>query len=127
MYLRFQSAIPDRDTGRPLGLFHAAGLAVRDPATPRFAVKMIEEHRDWFVRHLDEPTRFARSANPHAAGVALSWFRAGAVVHIERARDLAAILNEYAMPVTRVATAKPGYVVYSDEVQIAAIPYRNAF
>ena len=127
MFIRFQSAITSPKSGRPLGLFHAAGIAARDPTTPVFAADLIDEHRTWFGDNLPVPSRFVRSSNPNAKGIALSWFRSEACEHIRRARELARLISEYSSPVTMLSTSRPGYVIYSDDVQVAAIPFRGHF
>jgi len=43
--------------------------------------------------------------------------------HITRMRALAALLDHKDTPVAAFETDKPGYVVYEDEHQVAAIPF----
>jgi hypothetical protein len=40
-------------------------------------------------------------------------------------RDLAALLNASDVHTRMITTCRPGYVVYEDEHQVAAVPFRN--
>ena len=43
--------------------------------------------------------------------------------HIQSARELASLLEQYNVRVTTVTTRRPGYVVYEDEHQLVAEPF----
>ena len=81
---------------------------------------------DWFDAELDLPERFHLSTNPHAHGKALSWFKPEATDHIRQARIILAVMVQYGIPSEMVTTSRPGYVVYEDDHQICAIPFRDA-
>ena len=80
----------------------------------------------WFDEQLREPSRLARSRNSRAKKVAISWFKESATEHIQRMRDLVAMLQAHGVAVEVVRTERPGYIVYEDDHQIAAEPFRDA-
>lgn len=80
---------------------------------------------DWFDERLIEPKRFARSNNKHAHEKALSWFKPEASEHIGKARRLLSKMAEGGIVSEMITSDNPGYVVYEDEQQIVAVPYRD--
>jgi len=51
------------------------------------------------------------------------WFKSTATEHIARMRALAELLDHKDMTVATFESEKPGYVLYEDEHQVAAIPF----
>jgi len=86
---------------------------------------IVKDIRKWFSKHLEKPESFNRSAKPHAINKAISWFRPTAMQHIEKMRQLAAIIEEHGIMVHAVRTNRPGYIVYEDKYQITAEPYNE--
>jgi hypothetical protein len=80
-----------------------------------------ERLRRWFNRHLRVPDRFSRPRRPHA----ICWFKATAAEHIGRVRELAAMLEHHGVRTEMLQTNRPGYVVYEDDHQVAAVPFRD--
>lgn len=80
---------------------------------------------DWFRLNLRVPDRLARAGKAHAKKVALSWFKPDATEHIARMRQVAVILGAHDRHVEMIRSDRPGYVVYEDEHQIAAEPFRD--
>ena len=125
MFVRFVSTIPDDQTGRPVGIFQAA-YRLRDARdTPLYYEAIIREHLNWFSGNLQAPSRFSRARNTKASPIALCWFKPSVTMCIDRARELAYIVNELAFPVTTVTSNRPGMIVYEDDFQIAALPFRG--
>ena len=75
----------------------------------------------WFERNLSLPDR----SKLHRR--AIFWFKAHAAKVVRRAWDLALALNEHGPPAEIFKTRRPGYIVYEDDQQIAAIPFRDTF
>ena len=125
MFVRFVSTFRDEQTGRPLGIFHAAATLRDAFDTPLYYETVLREHLKWFRDHLHVPSQFSRSRTTNAAPIALCWFKPSAANCIDRARELAYIVNELAFPVTMVTSRRPGIVVYEDGFQIAAVPFRR--
>ena len=55
----------------------------------------------------------------------MCWFKPAAREHILRIRDIVAILENHGVTTKMLVTRRPGYVVYEDEHQVAAIPFRR--
>jgi hypothetical protein len=74
--------------------------------------------------HLHVPDRFARSRRPGARGAAVCWFKAGAAWQIALAREVCALLAQHDVASRMLRTDRPGYIVYEDDAQVAAEPFR---
>jgi len=125
MYVRFVAQRTSGGSGRREGIFHAAGRLWRSGALYYGDYHRYWEIRLWFDAHLPKPTRFARSSNPRAPRLAICWFKSAASVHIAHAHELRAILESYDIFVELIKSAKPGYVVYEDDYQVAARPFQD--
>lgn len=79
----------------------------------------------WFNANLETPTRLAWSTRPNAPERAISWFKLSATEHIAHMRELVALLEHKDIAVEEFRTDKPGYIVYEDVHQVAAIPFTN--
>ncbi len=123
MYLRFVTNHVDEDSNRRQGLFHAIAR-IRDIGK-LFAHEeaRVDELRGWFSKYLNKPRSFSKSNRPHPAPKALSWFKDTASDHIAKMYELAAVLESHGVMVEVIRTAKPGYIVYEDEFQVAAEPF----
>jgi hypothetical protein len=124
-YLRFVIHYNDRDSGRRQGLFQALGTLYHSGKLSSGHKQEYERLRSWFSEHLEAPERFARSTKTHAKKVALSWFKDSALEHIARMRAMAEILEAHDIVVDEIRTERPGYIVYDDEHQVAAEPFKE--
>lgn len=77
----------------------------------------------WFDEHLKRPDRLTWSSRPHAPKTAITWMKMSASEHVARMRELAVLLEHKDIPVEELRTEKPGYIVYEDEFQVAAVPF----
>jgi hypothetical protein len=125
MYVRFVVDGIDPKSGEPLGIFQAMYRLGRSGSLLEHEEAWWNEVRRWFNARLDEPSRFARSRSPTAAKCAISWFKAGSVQHIARAREVVALLEEHGIRCHMVKTDRPGYVVHEDDFQVVAEPFRG--
>lgn len=125
MLIRFVVHRRDRDSGEPLGIFQAMHfLSDRRQLSANEEARW-DELRRWFTANLREPDRLTRSQRPGAPGAAVCWFRDSAAEHIARAREMVAILAEHGVEARMIRTNRPGYVIYEDEFQVAAEPFRG--
>lgn len=125
MYVRFVVHRRDKHSGRRLGVFQALyGLRNAGHLSEAEEAAFTALAR-WFNEQLPEPSRLARSRNSRAKNVAISWFKESATEHIQRMRDLVALLEAHGVAVEAIHTDRPGYIVYEDEHQIAAEPFRD--
>jgi hypothetical protein len=125
MYIRFVILNKDPNSGRRQGLFHA----LRD-LKDSGQLNLHEQARyniilEWFNQNLEKPFSLARSRKTHAKSVALSWFKNDAKEHIIRMWELGDILKTHGIDVDMIRTDRPGYIVYEDEIQIAAEPFQE--
>ena len=125
MYVRFVTTRQHPDTGVQMGIFQTNRLMPAHGQVAEWDEQRLSELEDWFNAHLEKPERVARSRRPNGHHAAISWFKSTAVEHIARARELAALLEQYGVPTLMLTTDRPGYVVYEDEFQIAAEPFRG--
>lgn len=124
-FVRFVIEEKDPNSGGRQGLFQAL-------ATLEDRGELLSEDHDtyartskWFEQNLNEPRRFVRSSNPSAKRIAISWFKDTATRHIDAMRTLAGIAEAHGLTVRMIATDRPGYVVYEDEFQVTAVPFRD--
>lgn len=124
-FLRFVVLAPDPGSGHRQGLFMAMSNLSRRSALSAREHGVWNELKEWFDRHLERPDRFSRADRAHAKNVALSWFKPDATEHIARMRQIAVILEGHGHHVEMIRSDRPGYIVYEDEHQIAAEPFRD--
>lgn len=125
MFLRFVIHSNDPDSGKRQGIFQAvAELRDEHRLTPDQEV-LHDNLRKWFNQNLEPPARFARSTRHNPKSVAISWFKAAAMDHIAKMREMAMILNAHDIAVEILQTDRPGYIVYEDHHQVCAEPFRE--
>ena len=122
-YVRFANRSRlEADAGIP-GVFRAAHVLKEQGALAEHELVWLAELDRWFNEHLHVPSRLALRAGSRQPKVALCWFKDTATVHVRWIRSLAALLREHGVAVEETVSAKPGYIVYEDEHQIAAVPF----
>ena len=92
---------------------------------PEWDEVRLKELMTWFCANLPFPDRVARSRRPNGHHAAISWFKESATDQIQMARELAAILDAHDIRTEMLTTDRPGYVVYEDEYQVLAEPFRS--
>lgn len=125
MFVRFVVHHRHAETDMPMGIFEAVELLPRVGRLPDWDERRLDEISEWFGVHLPQPKRVARSARPHGKHRALSWFKASAREHIAQARELASVLEGHDILTEMLQTDRPGYIVYEDEFQVLAEPFRS--
>ena len=125
MFVRFVVAHQHPDTNEPMGIFEAIDLLPRVGRMADWDERRLAELRLWFRERLPFPDRVARTRRPNATHRALSWFKPSATEHIAQARELAAVLEANDIRTHMLTTDRPGYIVYEDEVQVLAEPFRG--
>ena len=124
MYVRFVVDEIDEDSGVEQGIFQAMYRLSRAGKLNAAEEVWWADVRTWFNLELEKPGRLARSRRTGANPVAISWFKESAAEHIRRAREVAAILAEHHIQSRMLRSERPGYVVYEDEFQVTAEPFR---
>ena len=85
----------------------------------------LERALGWLGANMRKPGRLAVSRRPHAKAQAICWFKDTAVEHIARVHELVGILYAHGIVVEVIQTQRPGYVVFEDDVQVAAYPFAD--
>ena len=127
-FLRFVLQETDPDSGFATGPFLVASILRDHPETPDYHHQAIKEIIDWFNIHLEAPDRFNRTNSKgywRRAAKGISWLKADATQHIEKMREMAAILEQYDHFVDQLETDRPGYIVYEDTHQVVAEPFAD--
>jgi hypothetical protein len=122
-YVRFVTADLDEDSGRRRGVFQAVADLAEAGEWRDYEAEELQVLRQWFNDHLEAPDRFSRSRRSDAAPRAISWFKSSATEHVRRMYMLCRILTEHGIPTETITSARPGYIVFEDDHQIAAIPF----
>jgi hypothetical protein len=125
VFVRFVVEEIDPDSGVEQGIVQAIYRLWRSGALSVHEEAWWEEIRAWLNVDLEAPDRLARSRRPGANACAISWFKASATDHIARARELASLLAQHDIRSRMLTTDRPGYVVYEDEFQVVAEPFRR--
>ena len=123
MLMRFVIGTRDPSSQVEAGLF-AAAYKLRDAERlPDYDQTRLRELLAWFAEHLVIPAPLSDVPERDKRPRAISWSKSQAKEHIQRARELASLLEQYDVRVTTVTTQRPGYVVYEDEHQLVAEPF----
>jgi hypothetical protein len=122
-YVRFVTAVIDEDSGKRRGVFQAVADLVDANELPAHELEELQSVRAWFNKHLEAPDRFSRSQKPNAARRAISWYKSTATEHIRHMHTMCRILNEHGVRTEMITSSRPGYVVFEDDHQVAAIPF----
>ncbi len=125
MFIRFVVFERDIRSGVRQGLFQAVVSLRRSGRLSKVDDDRVVAIREWFNLNLPRPLRFNRSRKPHEKKKAISWFKSDAQRHIAKIRELQVILESYGVHVDVVKTERPGYILYEDEFQVTAEPFRD--
>lgn len=120
-YIRFESLERCDDSASRLGIFQIA-YRVRDAhRTSVHDANEIARHLEWLKEHLHSPDALDRHENRRA----ICWFRDGATDPIRRMWAIRPYLEAYGYWIETRTCWDPGKIVYADEWQVTAIPYRT--
>ena len=120
-YIRFVVGRKDEDSQVEQGIFQAAALALEWDHIRGADAEELSELRAWFSSNLEKPTSFGRDRR----SLGICWFKVESDGHISRIWDMVRILERNGIYVKKIRTGKPGYVVYEDEWQLVAEPFRK--
>ena len=120
-YIRFVVGRKDEDSQVELGIFQAAAQALEWHQITGSDAGELEGIRAWFNDNLEKPTSFGRDKLRRG----ICWFKTGSDEHISRIWGMVRILERNGIYVKKIRTDKPGYVVYEDDWQLVAEPFRK--
>lgn len=122
MYVRFITPWWRLPRGADSGLFGPAYALARDAEVPAVLREALWTEILWFEANLPVPRRFRVKSRGRWLSDGICWFVAEARVPIARAFGLAALIGECGVPCRKVATRRPGTILYRDPWQIVAKP-----
>jgi hypothetical protein len=120
-FVRFVIGRKDEDSNVERGIFQAAALALEWRQITGSDAEELNEVQAWFNKNLEKPTSFGREKLHRG----ICWFKVGASEHISRIWDMVRILERNGIYVKKVRTNRPGYIIYEDEWQLVAEPFRK--
>jgi hypothetical protein len=128
MLLRFVLPRSHPDTGVEEGIFGAAYDLREGTRTSISDRQSLESLLAWLDANLAKPQRFNSSKSKgyyrrRTAGI--SWLKPTATEHIAKMRALIAILERNGYQVSQITIDRPGYVVFEDDHQVVAEPFRG--
>lgn len=125
MYLRFVIDKKDEDSGRRQGIFIAAAELRDSHQLYQYEEEQLKEIMTWFNANLDKPRKFSTAARANPQARAISWYKDTAKECITRMYDLKAFLESKGIRVDVIQTSNSGYIVYEDEHQVTAEPFKS--
>jgi len=120
-YIRFVIGRNDEDSNVEQGIFQATARALEGQNITGSDADELNELRAWFNDNLQKPTSFGRDK----LRLGICWFKTGSTEHISRIWEMVQILERNGVYVKKIRTDKPGYVIYEDEWQLVAEPFRK--
>jgi hypothetical protein len=127
-FVRFTLLRKHAHTDVEAGILHEAYRLAQSASLSSSTQESLNNLLKWFEENLAIPPRFNRSTSKgyyRRATRGVSWFKPTATEHIGRMRELAIIFEEAGFIVQEIAIARPGYLIYEDEYQIVAEPFRD--
>jgi hypothetical protein len=126
MYVRFVTSRTDEDSGVSQGLFQAAYRLRDAQELAEHEGIWFDEVVGWFEKHLPSPDPWQLGRSGCARRRVVFWFRATAAEHVRRMQHLVVMLRHHGIASRMLRSRAPGRVLYQDEHQVGAIPFRDA-
>jgi len=127
MFIRFASLRIDRDSGRELGVFHTAYRLKRSGLLDEFEYEQLDALMEDFEINLDIPSCYVdRSLRRSRKYAAICWFKPQSRRFTRGLWTLVDFLKRQGIAMRQWRTELPGRVLYEDEHQVAAVPFRRA-
>ena len=120
-YIRFQTGLRCRATGRALGIFKAVGRLEDERAVQPWFEEPMRETLVWFNDNLPVPKH--DSLDPRC----LFWFDQRSSEILGHVWDLVNWLRQHDVFVDWRKCEHPGKIVYQDDHQVAAIPNQRIY
>ena len=120
-YIRFVLGRKDEQSHVEQGIFQAVAHALEWQNITGSDATELNELRAWFSDNLEKPTSFGRDK----LRLGICWFKTGSTEYISRIWEIVQILERNGIYVKKIRTDKPGYVIYEDDWQLVAEPFRK--
>jgi hypothetical protein len=121
MFVRFINHERDVCSHQKRGVFQIAYDLIHADEIPLEQWCHLKADVKWFEQHLTIPETSKMDQR------AIFWFKTDAQEFIRRVWKLTCVLRVCEVEIEVVRTMRPGYNVYRDDLQIAAIPFRDTF
>ncbi len=128
VFVRFVIRNTDEISGYREGFFSEAYRIRRERLLHSYEHQRLDELLNWLGRHLDVPKRFNRSRSKGAwrrNTRGICWFKSASVEHVSKAQQVARIMRRNGIDIFELKTARPGFLVFEDEHQVVAEPFRD--
>lgn len=127
MFIRFASLQVDCDSGRERGVFQTAYWLKDSGLLNEDEVQQIDVLLAIYEEHLDVPDCYRNPVlSRKRRYAAICWFKSQSRKFIGSMWAVVAFLKSHGVPMKLFRTHLPGRVLYEDEHQVAAIPFRRA-
>jgi hypothetical protein len=120
-YVRFVIGRKDDNSHVEQGIFQAAGTALKSQNITGAEASHLNELQTWFSENLERPAAFGRGR----LRLGVCWFKTASTKHISRIWEMVNVLERHGIYVKKIRTDRPGYIVYEDEWQVVAEPFRQ--
>jgi len=120
-YIRFVVGRKDEDSHVEQGVFQAVAQAIEWGTITGADADKLKTLELWFGENLGKPTSFGRGRS----SLGICWFKADASEHIARIWQMIRILERHGIYVKKIKTDRPGYLIYEDDWQVVAEPFRK--
>jgi hypothetical protein len=120
-FIRFVIGSKDDESHVERGVFQAVAQALEWKDITGSDAEQLNELEEWFNKNLKKPTSFGRDK----LRLGICWFKTEATNHISRIWEMVQILERNGIYVKKIRTDKPGYVIYEDDWQLVAEPFRK--
>ena len=120
-YIRFVIGLKDEESHVEQGVFQAVAQALEWQHITGSDADELCQLRAWFNENLEKPTSFGRDK----LRLGICWFKTEATEHISRIWEMVRILERHGIYAKKIRTDRPGYMIYEDEWQIVAEPFRK--
>jgi hypothetical protein len=120
-YVRFVVGHKDEESHVEQGIFHAVAQALEWRKITGADANELNDLQAWFSENLQKPTSFGRDT----LRLGICWFKTSSTGHISRIWEMVGILERNGIYINKIRTDRPGYVIYEDEWQLVAEPFRK--
>ena len=120
MYLRFVTDHQHYYSLLREGIFSAAYRIRRSGHSNLYLQDALDDILDWYGDYLKVPVCLKRRTRFGACSKSLSWFKDSAGLPLERAWELAFLVEDHGVRVSVIKTRHPGQIIYQDRHQIVA-------
>jgi hypothetical protein len=125
MYIRFITEFVNEYGETHTGIFSALRFVREGSLTQDEDVNKLKELRAWFNLNLAAPDKFSNAKNKNPSSISLSWFKDSSKEHVKKIYEIREVLYKYGVVVDVVTTKNPGNIIYEDDHQVSAIPFKT--